>query len=106
MSCVILSACAIVAGGKRRRSDIRAHQIVLACAYFDPAGRVMVTPQALLPTRKIVDHYIGKVSLDIAIPVTCISDPFEFRRLSRTTISLVRIPLSSGLLGLVETGPS
>ncbi|KAK5806580.1 hypothetical protein VI817_000838 [Penicillium citrinum] len=64
VSCVILSACAIVAGGNRRRSTTRAHQLVLACAYFDPAGRVMVTPQALLPTRKIVDHYIGRTFKD------------------------------------------
>lgn len=61
---MILSACAIVAGGNRRRSATRANQLVLACAYFDPAGRVMVTPQALLPTKKIVDHYIGRVSSD------------------------------------------
>ncbi|CAI7596415.1 unnamed protein product [Penicillium pancosmium] len=64
VSCVILSACAIVAGGNRRRSTTRAHQLVLACAYFDPAGRVMVTPQALLPTKKIVDHYIGRTFKD------------------------------------------
>ncbi|KAJ5165800.1 hypothetical protein N7492_006096 [Penicillium capsulatum] len=64
VSCVILSACAIVAGGNRRKSTTRAHQLALACAYFDPAGRVMVTPQALLPTRKIVDHYIGRTFKD------------------------------------------
>ncbi|KAJ5980583.1 hypothetical protein N7481_007881 [Penicillium waksmanii] len=64
VSCVILSACAIIAGGNRRRSATRAHQLVLACAYFDPAGRVMVTPQALLPTKKIVDHYIGRTFKD------------------------------------------
>ncbi|KAJ5279325.1 hypothetical protein N7478_004697 [Penicillium angulare] len=64
VSCVILSTCAIVAGGNRRRSTTRAHQLVLACAYFDPAGRVMVTPQALLPTKKIVDHYIGRTFRD------------------------------------------
>ncbi|KAJ6134056.1 hypothetical protein N7523_000378 [Penicillium sp. IBT 18751x] len=64
VSCLILSACAIVAGGNRRRSTTRAHQLVLACAYFDPAGRVMVTPQALLPLRKVVDHYIGRTFKD------------------------------------------
>ncbi|KAJ5893604.1 hypothetical protein N7495_005295 [Penicillium taxi] len=64
VSCVILSACAIVAGENRRRSTTRAHQLVLACAYFDHAGRVMVTPQALLPTKKIVDHYIGRTFKD------------------------------------------
>ncbi|KAJ5803043.1 uncharacterized protein N7503_005493 [Penicillium pulvis] len=64
VSCVILSACAVVSGGNRRRSTTRAHQLVLACAYFDPSGRVMVTPQALLPTKKIVDHYIGRTFQD------------------------------------------
>ncbi|KAJ5746158.1 hypothetical protein N7520_011340 [Penicillium odoratum] len=64
VSCVILSACAVISGGNRRRSTTRAHQLVLACAYFDPAGRVMVTPQALLPTKKIVDHYIGRTFQD------------------------------------------
>ncbi|CAG8332751.1 unnamed protein product [Penicillium salamii] len=64
VACVILSACAIVAGSNRRKSTTRAHQLVLACVYFDPTGRVMVTPQALLPTRKIVDHYIGRTFKD------------------------------------------
>ncbi|KAJ5946860.1 hypothetical protein N7454_003699 [Penicillium verhagenii] len=64
VSCVILSACAVVSGENRRRSTTRAHQLVLACAYFDPAGRIMVTPQALLPTKKIVDHYIGRTFQD------------------------------------------
>ncbi|KAJ5246318.1 hypothetical protein N7468_001301 [Penicillium chermesinum] len=64
VSCLILSACAIVAGGNRRRSEARAHQLILACAYFDPAGRVMVTPQALLPSKEIVDHYIGRTFKD------------------------------------------
>jgi hypothetical protein len=50
-----------MASGNRRRSETLAHKLVLACAYFDQAGRVMVTPQALLPSRKIVDHYIGRV---------------------------------------------
>ncbi|OGE58221.1 hypothetical protein PENARI_c001G07244 [Penicillium arizonense] len=64
VACVILSACAIIAGSNRRKSTTRAHQLVLACAYFDPTGRVMVTPQALFPTRKIVDHYIGRTFKD------------------------------------------
>ncbi|KAJ6184457.1 hypothetical protein N7519_005758 [Penicillium mononematosum] len=64
VACLILSMCAILAGRNRRRSTTRAHQLVLACAYFDPTGRIMVTPQALLPTRKIVDHYIGRTFKD------------------------------------------
>ncbi|KAJ5479275.1 hypothetical protein N7530_004784 [Penicillium desertorum] len=64
VACLILSMCAILAGRNRRKSTTRAHQLVLACAYFDPTGRIMVTPQALLPTRKIVDHYIGRTFKD------------------------------------------
>ncbi|KAI9928340.1 hypothetical protein MW887_002378 [Aspergillus wentii] len=63
-SCVFLSACAIVAGGNRRKSTIRARQLVLSCAFFDPAGRIMVTPQAVLPSRKIVERYVGKTFKD------------------------------------------
>ncbi|KAH8690193.1 putative MHYT domain signaling protein [Talaromyces proteolyticus] len=63
-SCVILSICAIVAGGNRRRSKTRARQLVLSCVIFDPAGRIMVTPQALLPSRKVVDRYIGRSMKD------------------------------------------
>ncbi|CAI7623754.1 unnamed protein product [Penicillium glandicola] len=64
VSCLILSMCAVLAGRNRRKSTTRAHQLVLACAYFDPTGRIMVTPQAMLPTRKIVDHYIGRTFKD------------------------------------------
>ncbi|OJJ50874.1 hypothetical protein ASPZODRAFT_57117 [Penicilliopsis zonata CBS 506.65] len=63
-SCLLLSACAIIAGENRRRSTTRAHQLVLSCVFFDPAGRVMVTPQALLPSRKIVEHYVGRTFKD------------------------------------------
>ncbi|KGO65255.1 Uncharacterized protein PITC_072480 [Penicillium italicum] len=64
VACVVLSLCAIIAGRNRRKSTARAHQLVLACAYFDPTGRIMVTTQALLPTKKIVDHYIGRTFKD------------------------------------------
>ncbi|KAJ5782899.1 hypothetical protein N7457_004673 [Penicillium paradoxum] len=64
VACLILSFCAILAGRNLRKSTTRAHQLVLACAYFDPAGRIMVTSQAMLPTRKIVDHYIGRTFKD------------------------------------------
>ncbi|KAJ5952284.1 uncharacterized protein N7479_010697 [Penicillium vulpinum] len=64
VACLILSMCAILAGRNRRISTTRAHQLVLACAYFDPTGRIMVTTQAMLPTKKIVDHYIGRTFKD------------------------------------------
>ncbi|KAB8257302.1 hypothetical protein BDV32DRAFT_140490 [Aspergillus pseudonomiae] len=60
VACGVLSACAIVAGGSRRKLRAQAQQLVLTCAFFDPEGRIMVTPHALLPSRKIVDRYIGR----------------------------------------------
>ncbi|KAL5002055.1 hypothetical protein BDV10DRAFT_129889 [Aspergillus recurvatus] len=64
VACGILSACAITASGDHRRLRTQAQQLVLASVFFDPEGRVMVTPHALLPTRKIVDRYIGKTFND------------------------------------------
>ena len=61
VACGVLSACAIVAGGHRRKLRAQAQQLVLTCAFFDSEGRIMVTPHALLPSRKIVDRYIGRV---------------------------------------------
>ncbi|KAL4985987.1 hypothetical protein BDW68DRAFT_164273 [Aspergillus falconensis] len=64
VACGILSACAITASGDHRRLRTQAQQLVLASVFFDPEGRVMVTPHALLPTRKIADRYIGKTFSD------------------------------------------
>ncbi|KAE8378761.1 hypothetical protein BDV26DRAFT_291885 [Aspergillus bertholletiae] len=63
-ACGVLSACAIVAGGNRRKLRAQAQQLVLTCAFFDHEGRIMVTPHALLPSRKIVDRYIGRTFND------------------------------------------
>ncbi|KAL4794512.1 hypothetical protein BDV19DRAFT_399331 [Aspergillus venezuelensis] len=64
VACGVLSACAITASGDHRRLRTQAQQLVLASAFFDPEGRIMVTPHALLPSRKIVDRYIGKTFSD------------------------------------------
>ncbi|EHA26261.1 hypothetical protein ASPNIDRAFT_36316 [Aspergillus niger ATCC 1015] len=63
-ACGVLTACAVVAGGNRRRLNIQARQLVLTCAFFDQSGRIMVTPHALLPSRKIVDRYVGRTFND------------------------------------------
>ncbi|KAL4802348.1 hypothetical protein BDV18DRAFT_65422 [Aspergillus unguis] len=64
VACGILSACAITASGDHRKLRTQAQQLVLASVFFDSEGRVMVTPRALLPSRKIVDRYIGKTFSD------------------------------------------
>ena len=61
LPCIVLLIRAITSGEKRRRSTTRAHQVVLTCAFFDSEGQIMVTPEAFLPTRKIVERYIGRV---------------------------------------------
>ncbi|KAI9376408.1 hypothetical protein BJX61DRAFT_538937 [Aspergillus egyptiacus] len=64
VACGFLSTCAVIAGGKHRRLRTQAQQVVLGSVFFDPEGRIMVTPHALIPTRKIVDRYIGKTFND------------------------------------------
>ncbi|KAL3470909.1 hypothetical protein BJX99DRAFT_38012 [Aspergillus californicus] len=64
VACGILSACAIAAGGDHRRLRSQAQQLVLASIFFDPEGRIMVSPHALVPSRKIVDRYLGKTFND------------------------------------------
>lgn len=45
---------------KVRMAKTRAQQVVLACAYFDETGRVMVTQEGGFPCQKITDRYIEK----------------------------------------------
>lgn len=114
VSCSVLSACAILAGGDRRRSRAKARQVVLSCAFFDPAGRVMVTPHAGLPSRKIVDRYRGKVRCQRIRTLNTLSywtvqamlTFLLLGRLLTTTILQERIQPSSGHSVQVETGNS
>jgi len=52
---------ALIGQRSRRLSADRAQQVVLACATFDLEGRLMVTPEGLLPSRKITDSYAERV---------------------------------------------
>ncbi|KAF7596345.1 hypothetical protein BBP40_002089 [Aspergillus hancockii] len=61
---VLTGSSVCVAGGSRRKLRAQAQQLVLSCAFFDPEGRIMVTPHALLPSRKIVDRYLGRTFND------------------------------------------
>lgn len=40
----------------------KAQRLVLACAYFDAEGRIMVTQEGVLPSQKITNHYVERVS--------------------------------------------
>ena len=59
---MLLIILAIIGNRQRKRSANRVRQLVLACALFDPSGRVMVSPEGLLPTRKITNRYVERVS--------------------------------------------
>ena len=53
---------AIVGEHSRQKYANRAQQVVLACATWDPEGRLMVTPDGSLPCRKITDSFMERVS--------------------------------------------
>jgi NO-binding membrane sensor protein with MHYT domain len=68
--CMILVSFALIGQRSRQRSADRAQQVVLACVTFDPEGRLMVTPEGLLPCRKITDSYnemVGTAPLKLSI---------------------------------------
>lgn len=57
------AAAAIVVGVMiftRHRQQVlktRSQKVMLACAMFDPAGRILVTTEGILPAREITDKY-------------------------------------------------
>ena len=66
-------ALALLRQRSRRLSADRAQQVVLACATFDQDGRLMVTPEGVLPSRKITNFYdyrVGAFSLLIKQQLT------------------------------------
>lgn len=51
----------------RKLSADRAQQVVLACAMFDANGKLMVTPEGILPCRKITDSFTEQVCVILNI---------------------------------------
>jgi hypothetical protein len=60
-SCVILLVAAFIRGRNKHTAKIKAQRLVLACAYFDEEGKLMVTQEGTLPSEKITNHYVEKV---------------------------------------------
>jgi hypothetical protein len=48
----------MLAQWRRSRSANRAQHVVLASAIFDKYGRIMVTPEGLLPNQKVTTSYV------------------------------------------------
>ena len=64
-SCAMLLILALIAQRRRAASANRTRQVVLACATFDHDGRLMVTPEGLLPSQKITNSYIERSFEDV-----------------------------------------
>ena len=60
-SCVVLLIIAFVRGRNKRTAKVKAQRLVLACAYFDGEGKLMVRQEGTLPSEKITNHYVEKV---------------------------------------------
>ena len=58
----MLLVVTIIRGHNRRTARIKAQRLVLACAYFDETGHLMVTQEGILPSEKITNYYVEKVS--------------------------------------------
>ncbi|KAI9760932.1 MAG: hypothetical protein M1840_002174 [Geoglossum simile] len=71
VACALLLGLAMLAQHRRAEQSNRAQQVVLACATFDPKGRLMVSPEGLVPSQKITSSYLEQ-SLD---DVFCTSHP-------------------------------
>ncbi|KAL8933102.1 MAG: hypothetical protein Q9216_006523 [Gyalolechia sp. 2 TL-2023] len=58
--CIVLVTLALIGQRVRTRSAHHAQQIVLASVVFDTDGKLMVTPEGRLPSRKIAKTYMER----------------------------------------------
>ncbi|KAH8685526.1 hypothetical protein BGZ60DRAFT_522818 [Tricladium varicosporioides] len=65
LGCIGLIFLSILAQAQKARAANRAQQVVLATAVFDKEGKLLVTPEGLLPNRKITNQYLEKSFNDV-----------------------------------------
>jgi hypothetical protein len=58
----VLLIITIARGRSIRDTKIKAQKLVLACAYFDEDGRLMVTQEGAIPSEEIANRYVDMVS--------------------------------------------
>ncbi|KAL8884088.1 MAG: hypothetical protein Q9215_007786 [Flavoplaca cf. flavocitrina] len=56
--CITLITFAVIGQRVKSRSAHQAQQVVLASVVFDPDGKLLVTPEGTLPSRKIAKTYL------------------------------------------------
>ncbi|CAK7216033.1 hypothetical protein SBRCBS47491_002693 [Sporothrix bragantina] len=59
-ACLIIGAMAFTTNQVMKRSAQKAQQVVLAVAIFDKHGRLLVSPDGLLPSEKITETFVGR----------------------------------------------
>lgn len=87
-------AFAFEAGRRARMRRNRAQKVVLACATFDPDGKIMLTTDGMFPCREITDSFHERVT-----PSTGAAN-FS---LLKTVLTLL-IPYFYGSSALLSTG--
>ncbi|PBP21700.1 hypothetical protein BUE80_DR007606 [Diplocarpon rosae] len=65
LCCAILVFLSLVEQARYRKMAKRAEQVVLATAIFDSNGRLLVTQEGLLPTKKIANSWMERSFEDI-----------------------------------------
>jgi NO-binding membrane sensor protein with MHYT domain len=61
---IIMASTAIYTTHVMRNSASKAQQVLLAAAVFDSTGRILVTPDGLLPSESITETYLEKTPSD------------------------------------------
>ncbi|KAK6202013.1 hypothetical protein LQW54_009145 [Pestalotiopsis sp. IQ-011] len=61
---IIMAITAIYTTNVMRNSASKAQQVLLAAAVFDSTGRILVTPDGLLPSESITETYLEKTPSD------------------------------------------
>ncbi|KAL9604935.1 MAG: hypothetical protein Q9219_000123 [cf. Caloplaca sp. 3 TL-2023] len=64
--CIVLFVFAVIGHRVKTRSAHRAQQVVLASVVFDTEGKLMVTPEGRLPSRKIAKTFMERAKLTVA----------------------------------------
>lgn len=65
VACVGCMVIALLTQRRRKQLADRAQHVVLASATFDPDGRLLVTPEGLLPAQKITRQYNQRVCTNL-----------------------------------------
>ncbi|KAK2607828.1 hypothetical protein N8I77_006477 [Diaporthe amygdali] len=63
-ACLVMATFAVYTARIMSRYASKAQQVVLAAAVFDKHGRVLVSPDGLLPSEKITDSFLEKTPQD------------------------------------------